>query len=208
MLIGDPHLLLLKKSRSAILSALLVPAGLGGVAQQAPLAPAQKPPPPSQPVSGLHAADVLMGFSSDMESLAHTIEPAVVKIYSTGLAPVENGDTNRTAFLAQQRSVGSGVIMDAQGGYILTNAHVVQHARTLSVLVPDMSGVVDAGDGNRAEPPATAVPARIVGIDTVTDLAVIKVEKPGMRALEIWRLRPHPSGRAGAGFWKSTGLAG
>jgi serine protease Do len=48
-----------------------------------------------------------------------------------------------------------------------------------------MSGVVDASDGNRAEPPATAVLARIVGIDTVTDLAVIKVEKPGMRALKF-----------------------
>jgi serine protease Do len=177
-------LLFAMKSRSAILSALLVSAGLSGATQQPPPVPAQKPPQPAQPVSGLHAADVLMGFSSDMESLAHATEPAVVKIYSTGLAPVESGDTSRTAFLAQQRSVGSGVIMDAQG-YILTNAHVVQHARTLSVLVPDVSGVVDAGDGNRAEPPATAVPARIVGIDTVTDLAVIKVDKPGMRALKF-----------------------
>ena len=97
----------------------------------------------------------------------------------------KSGDTNRTAFLAQQRSVGSGVVMDAQG-YILTNAHVVQHARTLNVLVPDMSGMAPTpGETDRAEPPATAVPAHIVGMDTVTDLAVIKVEGRGLRALKF-----------------------
>jgi serine protease Do len=172
-----------------VLASALVAVGLTGVsglAQNVPQAgPAvQKVPPPAQAPGGLRAAEVLMSLSSDMESLAHAIEPSVVKIYSTGLAPVESGDANRTAFLAQQRSVGSGVVMDAQG-YILTNAHVVQHARTLSVLAPDMSGVVDAGDGNRVEPPATAMPARIVGMDLVTDLAVIKVEKSGMHALKF-----------------------
>jgi serine protease Do len=109
----------------------------------------------------------------------------VVKIYATGLAPVESSDTNRTAFLAQQRSVGSGVVMDPQG-YILTNAHVIQHARTLSVLVPDMTGIVPSGnETDRAEPPATAVPARVVGLDTITDLAVIKVERSGMHAMQF-----------------------
>ena len=180
-----------KKNRTAltrglrsVVASLLVSAGCAGpVEAQQALSSPPKQPLPAQPASGLHAVDVLMSLSSDMQTLAHAIEPAVVKIYATGLAPVESGDTNRTAFLAQQRSVGSGVIMDAQG-YILTNAHVVQHARTLSVLVSDMSGVVAAGE-DRAEPPATAVPARIVGMDTVTDLAVIKVEKPGMRPLKF-----------------------
>jgi serine protease Do len=179
------HSALARRARF-ILASLLLPAGFACLAraQQPPLSPSPKQSLPAQPTNGLHAVDVLMSLSSDMQTLAHAIEPAVVKIYSTGLAPVENGDTNRTAFLAQQRSVGSGVIMDAQG-YILTNAHVVQHARTLSVLISDMSGVEAPGNGDRAEPPATAVPARIVGIDTVTDLAVIKVEKPGMRALKF-----------------------
>jgi serine protease Do len=161
--------------------ALLLLPGVCGNAQQAP---AQKPQPPVPPPGGLHAADVLMNLSNDMETLAHAVEPAVVKIYSSGLAPVESSSTNRTAFLAQQRSVGSGVIMDPQG-YILTNAHVVQRARTLNVLVPDVSGATETGGSDRAEPPATAMPARVVGIDTVTDLAVIKVDKSGLRALKF-----------------------
>jgi serine protease Do len=182
---GKDHPALARRA-GFVLASLLVQAGLAGLAraQQPAVSPPPKQSLPAPPTSGSHAVDVLMSLSSDMQTLAHAIEPAVVKIYSTGLAPVESGDTNRTSFLAQQRSVGSGVIMDAQG-YILTNAHVVQHARTLSVLVSDMSGVEAPGNGDRAEPPATAVPARIVGIDTVTDLAVIKVEKPGMRALKF-----------------------
>jgi serine protease Do len=161
--------------------ALLLLSGVSASAQQAPQPSA---PPPLPPPGGLHAADVLMNLSSDMETLAHAVEPAVVKIYSSGLAPVESSNTNRTAFLAQQRSVGSGVIMDPQG-YILTNAHVVQRARTLNVLVPDVGGATETGGTDRAEPPATAMPARVVGIDTVTDLAVIKVDKSGLRALKF-----------------------
>jgi serine protease Do len=157
--------------------ALLLLSGVSASAQQAPQ-------PPAPPPGGLHAADVLMNLSSDMETLAHAVEPAVVKIYSSGLAPVESSNTSRTAFLAQQRSVGSGVIMDPQG-YILTNAHVVQRARTLNVLVPEVSGATETGGSDRAEPPATAMPARVVGIDTVTDLAVIKVDKSGLRALKF-----------------------
>jgi serine protease Do len=56
-----------------------------------------------------------------------------------------------------------------------------------------MSGIVETGDEDRAEPPENAVPARIVGIDTVTDLAVIKVEKNGLPALKFGDSdRTHP----------------
>jgi hypothetical protein len=58
--------------------ALLLLPGVSASAQQAPQ-------PPAPPPGGLHAADVLMNLSSDMETLAHAVEPAVVKIYSSGL---------------------------------------------------------------------------------------------------------------------------
>jgi serine protease Do len=188
---------------SLVLSCFLFLAALGASAQDRTPDPAQKTGPP--PPGAVHAADVLLSLSGDMETLAHAVEPAVVKIFAAGLAPVEGGDTNRTAFLAQQRSVGSGVIMDPQG-YILTNAHVVQRARTLNVLVPDLSGAVQTGGSNRAEPPATAVPARVVGLDTVTDLAVIKVERSGLRALRFGDSdRVHP-GQLVLAFGSPLGL--
>jgi serine protease Do len=121
-------------------------------------APAQQPSASVSAAAAPHgsrAVSVLSGLSDDLQNLSHSIEPSVVKIYAVGLAPVSE-DNQQTSFLTQQRMVGSGAIMDAHG-YILTNAHVVQHARSLSVLVSDVSGAAPAsdlkfGDSDRTHP--------------------------------------------------------
>ena len=61
-----------------------------------------------------------------------------------------------------QRGQGSGVIFDAKG-LLLTNAHVVEGADQLTV---------DLSDGRR-------VPARVVGKDSLTALAVVRLEGSG-----------------------------
>jgi len=61
-----------------------------------------------------------------------------------------------------QRGQGSGVIFDEEG-LLLTNAHVVEGADTLSV---------GLSDGRR-------VSGRVVGKDTLTDLAVVRLEGKG-----------------------------
>ena len=68
----------------------------------------------------------------------------------------------------QESGTGSGVIIRADG-YILTNQHVVAVAE-------------DGGSVTATLPDGRTVPATIVGTDTVTDLAVVKVSESGLTA--------------------------
>jgi serine protease Do len=62
----------------------------------------------------------------------------------------------------RERSLGSGVIVDAKG-YILTNRHVVEKADRIRVRFEE-------------DPPGVQHDAKVIGTDQETDLAVIKVE--------------------------------
>lgn len=85
-----------------------------------------------------------------------TLSPGVVFIHSTSYARDFFG------FVEPQEGSGSGSILDQQGN-ILTNYHVVEGAQKLSV---SLGGQKD-------------YPARVVGGDPDTDLAVIRlIEKP------------------------------
>jgi putative serine protease PepD len=68
---------------------------------------------------------------------------------------------------------GSGVIL-TEDGYILTNAHVV----TLSGATNNPELSVKLWDGN-------VLPAELVGYDSVYDLAVIKIEATGLKAISF-----------------------
>jgi serine protease Do/serine protease DegQ len=59
------------------------------------------------------------------------------------------------------RSAGSGVIVDARGGYIVTNAHVVENAKEITVTL------VDDRD----------LEAEVVGADKGSDVAIIKIKE-------------------------------
>jgi len=63
----------------------------------------------------------------------------------------------------RQRSLGSGVIVDAKG-YIVTNRHVVEKADRIRVKLQDESPASPGHD------------AKLIGMDQETDLAVIKIE--------------------------------
>ncbi len=69
-----------------------------------------------------------------------------------------NGDAGPT----RERSLGSGVVVDAKG-YILTNRHVVEKADRIRVRLQD-------------DPPGVQHDAKVIGSDQETDLAVIKID--------------------------------
>src|SRR5579871_941645 len=80
--------------------------------------------------------DSLHEFSDALQTLALTVNRGVVKIVSTGYTlGSEDEESTNTAVLSRQRSLGTGIILTADG-YIVTNSHVVQGSRLVRVQLP------------------------------------------------------------------------
>ena len=105
---------------------------------------------------------VAIDESSATIAVAGKVSPAVVRITVTGATnPADQGVIPATG-------VGSGVIFDSNG-WILTNHHVVQGGEKFDVELKD--GRILAGT--------------VYGIDTLTDLAIVKVNATGLPSAAI-----------------------
>ena len=82
-----------------------------------------------------------------------------------------------------RRAGGSGVILSADG-YIVTNAHVVAGAQSVQVRL-GLSQNQKTEWRSILKPPGSVIPARLLGIDRETDVAVLKVESQGLPTLEL-----------------------
>lgn len=67
------------------------------------------------------------------------------------------------------QKIGSGVIINAKKGIIVTNAHVIDQAQTI---------VVNLSDGRRYA-------AKVLGTDDKADIAVLKIQAPHLTALKF-----------------------
>jgi len=118
---------------------------------------------------------------TSLAPLVEEVSPAVVNIRVSQTVTRRNsfGDDAFRRFFGipdnggrqsqEVASAGSGVIVDAKRGYILTNHHVVADADTIQISLKDGS-VHDA---------------EIVGSDPATDIAVIKVDIKGLTEMPI-----------------------
>ncbi len=132
-----------------------------------------------------HAAlPVADGNGQNLPTLAPMLEkatPAVVNIATRGRVrirenPLFNDPFFRRFFdLPQQpreritQSLGSGVVVDADKGYILTNNHVIDKAEEIEVTLRD---------GRKLK-------AKLVGSDAATDVAVIQVKPERLTELPL-----------------------
>ncbi len=98
--------------------------------------------------------------------------------------------------VGDQGGFGSGVVIDGQG-YLLTNNHVVAPAATTSLAT--LEAVFNDG---------TRLPARIVGRDPKTDLAVVKVEVANSTVAQLGRSSALKPGDAVIAIGSPLGLAG
>jgi serine protease Do len=131
------------------------------------------------------APPVLKDLNAALESLAARVSPAVVQILVTGYGPIEESNRSQTALIARQHAVGSGVIVDPDG-YIMTNAHVVEGAHRIRVVLP-----MPSLDFPQVEPVGKehVVDAKLVGIHKDSDLALLKIDQKNLPTLELGSAR-------------------
>jgi S1-C subfamily serine protease len=117
---------------------------------------------PAAPASANSQPVIIPAVGTDQSSIvaaAARVSPAVVQI--TSVAGINPNDVSSLP----DTGVGSGVIFDANG-WILTNRHVVSGSDKITVVLKD----------------GRSFTGTIYGIDTLTDLAIVKVEATGLPA--------------------------
>ena len=127
------------------------------------------------------APDTLVQLNSALESLAEKVSQGVVQILVTGYGAVEDSARTDTALIARQKAIGSGVVVDASG-YVMTNAHVVEGARRIRIVLP-----VPLSEGATLEPEGKRriLEAKVIGVHQETDLALLKVEGKSLPFLPL-----------------------
>jgi serine protease Do len=139
-----------------------------------PSAPAQRT---TQPV------DALDRMNESIDALTRKVWPSVVQIMVTSYGPREQtsrGDAS--VVVGRQRAIGSGFVIDPDG-YIMTNAHVVSGAERVQVVLPPANA--DGTLATALSARTNIVPARIVGITTEIDLALLKIDGVKVPALPL-----------------------
>jgi serine protease Do len=130
-------------------------------------------------------AGVLRDLNASVESLTGRVSRSVVQILVMGYGPVDERSRDGEAGLVigRQRSIGSGAIIDADG-YIVTNAHVVEGARHVQVILHRETAATGPLQ-SLGEETSQTVDARIIGVSAELDLALLKVEVKGLTAIRF-----------------------
>src|SRR5258708_2904786 len=142
--------------------------------------------PSSPPVSGQSsgaATDDLRKLNESAGALIKRVSPSVVQILVTGYGPLEEGEKgSASSVIGRQRAIGSGFVVDSSG-YIMTNAHVVNGAQRVQVVLPPTGEELPLRAALSTR--TTVVPARIIGVARDLDLALIKVDTEKLPALAL-----------------------
>jgi S1-C subfamily serine protease len=154
---------------TAVLSAILASGGTVLVLQGTGALGGAGGPAASSPVLASSPDPLPVDDSSAVVNAAANVSPAVVRITATGVSTDIFGGT------IPERGVGSGVIYDA-AGWILTNRHVVRTAD--GAVAAELT--VELKDGRQ-------LTGTVYGIDTLTDLAIVKIDGSDLPAAPIGR---------------------
>jgi serine protease Do len=162
----------------AICAATLIP---NGVCQQRNAKPAAEVRAAHQMVSRVPTA-TLAQLSGELQQLASKVSPAVVQIEVTGFGAAEESGRKDAALIVRQHAIGAGVIVDPDG-YIMTNAHVVEGAQRIRVVVMTAgpAALFDVSNGGKTQ----VLDANVIGLHKEADLALLKVKASNLPTLHF-----------------------
>lgn len=200
-----------RKTSLELLILFLLTIALFSSAQDSQQNPSSKPSQKANPAAELEKAAgprpseapaILQQLNGALEGLVAKVSPAVVQIQVTGYGAIEESNRSETALIARQRAIGSGVIVDSSG-YIVTNAHVVEGARRIRVVLP-----LPSGDSPQVAPVGKehVFDAKLIGVHRDSDLAVIKIEQTGLPTLALGAARPVRQGQLVVAIGSPEGL--
>ena len=115
-----------------------------------------------QPNQNLNSPTVVISGKTDISEVVSNIKDTIVEVYTES--------TKFSAFYDEYiiEGAGSGVIYTSDG-YIITNNHVIEGANTIMVVLTN---------GEKYN-------ARLIASDLVSDIAVIKIDAQGLKAVTI-----------------------
>jgi len=119
------------------------------------------------------SANLLRALDNSLESIVSKVSPAVVQIVVTGYGPSEEHGHTDASRIVRQHATGTGVIVDPDG-YIITNAHVVDGAQRIKVILAPPA--VDSPLELQPIHAGQILEARLVGSHKQSDLALLKVD--------------------------------
>ena len=145
-------------------------------AQSKPATSGKRTPPETEA-----RVEALRGFSDSVEALAGKVRKCVVQIDTVGYGLTTDSERQNAQFFTQERSTGSGVVLSADG-FIMTNSHVVQNARKIRVRLVGLEHEerLNGGSAQRG-----MLEAKLIGLDRLTDLALIKINQPNLPFLQL-----------------------
>ena len=146
----------------------------------------------------------LRAMSDSFEALAERVGRSVVFITASGLRLSPGTDGRGPPAVERRRSAGSGVIVDS-AGHVITSAHVVDGASRIRVeLAEPVEGLIQGH--SILKPQGQILDAKLIGVDRETDLALLKIDRPGMPYLELGDSDELRSGQLVFAFGSPLGL--
>src|SRR5258706_298365 len=118
------------------------------------------------------SSNLLRALDNSLEAVVAKVSPAVVQIVVAGYGPLEDHE-HATARITRQHAIGTGIIIDPDG-YILTNAHVVEGAQRIRVILP--SSPSDSALELQPIHAGQILEATLLGAHQQSDLALLKVQ--------------------------------